>query len=190
MGKPSVGALATDDPLDTLIAVYAELAKQADARRQRLDAVGASLMATAVALGAALVAVAGALEHADRIPEAGAYVALLFLVATVVLAGLSRASVLQRFNRGEPRTLSLWRQEDESISALGTMASTIGTDAPQPSTQRVKEETLRLWHTKVAIGERSMRFKNVLMLWSAFALAFALAALIFIAVSILADSYP
>jgi hypothetical protein len=180
---------ATDEALTSLIAVNEELAKQADGRRQRLDGVGTSLMATAVALGAALVTAAGALNKPDRIPELGAYVALVFLVATVVLAGLSRASVLQRLNRSDPTTLSLWKQEDASLLAIATLASAIGTDAPQPTEREVKEETLLLWQTKVAIGVRSMRYKNVLMLWSALTLAVALTALAYIGVAVLSDSY-
>jgi hypothetical protein len=186
-----------DDELDVLIAVHQELIKLADARRQHADATGATLMTTAVALGAALVATANALTDAEKIPEWAAYVALGGLVATLLLGGAARAGVLQRLSRA---TGPLWSQERQLVLELRTLAEEASSaserdhrrapqDAASLDARYIKREALRLWCTTAEIRDRTVDFKNRILLWSGLSLAVALAALVAIGVSILLDSY-
>jgi hypothetical protein len=187
-----------DDVLDSLIAVHQELMKRGDARRQHADATGATLMTTAVALGAALVATANALEDAAQIPETAAYVALGGLVATLVFGAAARASVLQKLRR---TTSPLWDTETILIAELRDLAETAGyayERGPEDpdrvlaalGKREIKAKSLLLWRTTSEIRDRTVRFKNDLLFCGGLSLAVALGALVVIGVSIFLDSYP
>src|SRR3954471_14521852 len=84
------------DEVDSLIAVHEELLRQAYTRRQRTDGTAGTLMTTAVALGAALVAAAKALNDPGPIAGPLGYIALGGLVGALVLGGASLATVVAK----------------------------------------------------------------------------------------------
>ncbi len=92
-----------DAEMDVLIDVHRELAKDADLRRQRIDAAGANLVTTCIALGAGVIAGADAIDDAGRTAEALSPITLVVLTIALAVAALSRVGHLEKV-RAEPST--------------------------------------------------------------------------------------
>jgi hypothetical protein len=194
-GEQSAASRPPEPVLDEFGAVLEAIIKHGETRRQDADATASALMTTAVALGAATIAAANALNDVQRIPEVLAWIVLAGLVGALLSGGAARAGILQRLN---PRTGPLWARERCLIRNLRTLAEAVihrvddtGRDAAEAGdakldVMRIKETALDLSCAISEIHDLTVRFKNDLLIAGGISLTIALIALTTGAVWVLA----
>jgi hypothetical protein len=180
---------ARTDDLDQLIAAHQELAREAEARKQRADATGAALMTTAITLGAVVIAAAQTISDPTGVSKPAAYVALVSLVLSLVFAGAARAGILRKVPLGENPELPLWRVERRSLAQLDCMACKVLQRDVDFDSADIKETILRVWQAKVEVGRRSVRFKNRLLVFGGACFGVAVTALVVLGFSILGQAW-
>jgi hypothetical protein len=173
--------VASDGELDALDEVVDRLVKHGEARRQEADASAATLMTTAVALGAASIAAANAFDDVQRVPELFVWVVLTGLTGALLLGGASRLGILQRLAKD---TGPLWAEEHRLSDDLRRLAvksadgAAVDPASSAIAVRLVKELALTLSCTTSEIHERTVNFKNRLLIAAGISLLVALLAVI------------
>jgi hypothetical protein len=151
-------------------------------------------MTTAVALGAAIVAVSRAIQEPAAVPEWCVYVAFVSLVVTFLLGGATRVHwlVVAVGDRGQIVFLN-----DEYKDARGKLhrmakspckpeaAAVAETEVAEEAGVVAKTEVLRLWRSRAERDRIVTLSKWSILKWSGTSLFVAISALVVIGVDVL-----